>query len=62
VSGTSSGNEDSDANSDGAPTTYYRSLRLSSEKLKELGLQYGANEARFSVTTKLQVYDYFVGT
>lgn len=34
---------------------YIRSLRLSSEKLKKLGLRRGANEARFSITTKFQV-------
>lgn len=34
---------------------YIRSLRLSSEKLKKLGLHRGANEARFSITTKFQV-------
>uniref|UniRef100_A0A0N5AHA1 LNS2 domain-containing protein n=1 Tax=Syphacia muris TaxID=451379 RepID=A0A0N5AHA1_9BILA len=33
---------------------YKRSLRLSSEKLKKLGLRRGANEARFSITTKFQ--------
>ncbi|KAK6108166.1 LNS2 (Lipin/Ned1/Smp2) family protein [Brugia pahangi] len=33
---------------------YIRSLRLSSDKLKKLGLQEGANEARFSITTKFQ--------
>lgn len=36
-------------------TKYIRSLRLSSEKLKKLGLRKGANEARFSITTKFQV-------
>ncbi|VDN26733.1 unnamed protein product [Cylicostephanus goldi] len=34
---------------------YMLSLRLSSEKLKALGLVYGANECRFSITTKFQV-------
>ncbi len=34
---------------------YIRSLRLSSDKLKKLGLRKGANEARFSITTKFQV-------
>ncbi|EFO19745.1 lipin 3 [Loa loa] len=43
----------------GAETTiefpkYIRSLRLSSDKLKKLGLRKGANEARFSITTKFQ--------
>ncbi|GMT10956.1 hypothetical protein PFISCL1PPCAC_2253 [Pristionchus fissidentatus] len=33
---------------------YFRSLRLSSERLKTLGLQWGANECRFSITTKFQ--------
>ncbi|CAG9536312.1 unnamed protein product [Cercopithifilaria johnstoni] len=33
---------------------YIRSLRLSSDKLKKLGLRKGANEARFSITTKFQ--------
>ena len=36
-------------------TKYIRSLRLSSDELKSLELQYGANEARFSITTKFQV-------
>ena len=31
-----------------------QSLRLSSEKLKSLGLVLGANELRFSITTKFQ--------
>lgn len=35
--------------------TYIRSLRLSSEKLKQLPLKRGTNEARFSITTKFQV-------
>ena len=35
-------------------TSYIRSLRLSSDELKALQLQYGSNEARFSVTTKFQ--------
>uniref|UniRef100_F1KVC6 Phosphatidate phosphatase LPIN3 n=1 Tax=Ascaris suum TaxID=6253 RepID=F1KVC6_ASCSU len=34
--------------------TYIRSLRLSSEKLKQLPLKRGTNEARFSITTKFQ--------
>ncbi|KAF8383356.1 lpin-1 [Pristionchus pacificus] len=34
--------------------TYFRSLRLSSDRLKTLGLQWGANECRFSITTKFQ--------
>ncbi|GMS80462.1 hypothetical protein PENTCL1PPCAC_2637 [Pristionchus entomophagus] len=34
--------------------TYFRSLRLSSDRLKSLGLQWGANECRFSITTKFQ--------
>lgn len=34
---------------------YIRSLRLPSDKLKKLGLRKGANEARFSITTKFQV-------
>ncbi|XGW03077.1 hypothetical protein V3C99_014798 [Haemonchus contortus] len=34
--------------------SYMLSLRLSSEKLKSLGLVYGANECRFSITTKFQ--------
>ncbi|CAA16154.2 LNS2/PITP domain-containing protein [Caenorhabditis elegans] len=33
---------------------YMQSLRLSSEKLKSLGLVFGANELRFSITTKFQ--------
>lgn len=33
---------------------YFRSLRLSSDRLKKLGLQWGANECRFSITTKFQ--------
>lgn len=33
---------------------YMLSLRLSSEKLRSLGLVYGANECRFSITTKFQ--------
>ncbi|OZC09745.1 hypothetical protein X798_03148 [Onchocerca flexuosa] len=33
---------------------YIRSLRLPSDKLKKLGLRKGANEARFSITTKFQ--------
>ncbi|ULT85773.1 hypothetical protein L5515_005689 [Caenorhabditis briggsae] len=33
---------------------YMQSLRLSSEKLKSLGLVLGANELRFSITTKFQ--------
>uniref|UniRef100_A0A914P1M0 LNS2/PITP domain-containing protein n=1 Tax=Panagrolaimus davidi TaxID=227884 RepID=A0A914P1M0_9BILA len=37
-----------------AQTSYIRSLRLSSDELKSLQLQYGSNEARFSVTTKFQ--------
>uniref|UniRef100_A0A183VDM4 Adenylate cyclase n=1 Tax=Toxocara canis TaxID=6265 RepID=A0A183VDM4_TOXCA len=37
------------------PKTYIRSLRLSSEKLKQLPLRRGTNEARFSITTKFQV-------
>uniref|UniRef100_A0A7E4WBB3 LNS2 domain-containing protein n=1 Tax=Panagrellus redivivus TaxID=6233 RepID=A0A7E4WBB3_PANRE len=35
-------------------TKHIRSLRLSSDELKGFGLQYGSNEARFSITTKLQ--------
>lgn len=35
---------------------YIRSLRLSSDKLKRLGLRKGTNEARFSITTKFQVW------
>lgn len=34
--------------------TFIRSLRLSSDRLKTLGLQWGANECRFSITTKFQ--------
>ncbi|KAI1723835.1 LNS2 (Lipin/Ned1/Smp2) domain-containing protein [Ditylenchus destructor] len=33
---------------------YKNSIRLSSEQLKSMGLLYGSNEARFSVTTKFQ--------
>ncbi|KAI1719796.1 LNS2 (Lipin/Ned1/Smp2) domain-containing protein [Ditylenchus destructor] len=33
---------------------YKRSLRLSSDQLQSLGLHYGSNEARFSITTKFQ--------
>jgi len=35
-------------------TKYIRSLRLSSDELRSLGLEYGPNEARFSITTKFQ--------
>lgn len=35
--------------------SYFRSLRLSSDKLKSLGLRYGANECRFTITTMYQV-------
>ncbi|KAE9548995.1 hypothetical protein FO519_007787 [Halicephalobus sp. NKZ332] len=35
-------------------TKYIRSLRLSSDELKSLELEYGPNEARFSITTKFQ--------
>ncbi|CAD6187034.1 unnamed protein product [Caenorhabditis auriculariae] len=35
-------------------TQYMQSLRLSSEKLKALNLKHGANECRFSITTKFQ--------
>lgn len=35
--------------------SYMLSLRISSDKLKSLGLLYGANECRFSITTKFQV-------
>lgn len=34
--------------------SYVLSLRLNSEKLRSLGLVYGANECRFSITTKFQ--------
>lgn len=34
---------------------YKRTLRLSSDQLKTLRLQYGSNEAHFSITTKFQV-------
>ncbi|VDP09080.1 unnamed protein product [Heligmosomoides polygyrus] len=34
--------------------SYMLSLRISSDKLKSLGLLYGANECRFSITTKFQ--------
>ncbi|VDM97822.1 unnamed protein product [Thelazia callipaeda] len=40
--------------STGGVSKYIRSLRLSSNKLKKLGLRLGANEARFSITTKFQ--------
>lgn len=40
---------------------YIRSLRLSSDKLKKLGLRKGANEARFSITTKFQVCSSDIG-
>lgn len=36
-------------------TKHVRSLRLESKELKTLRLQYGCNEARFSITTKFQV-------
>ncbi|PIO53146.1 hypothetical protein TELCIR_25532, partial [Teladorsagia circumcincta] len=37
--------------------SYMLSLRLSSDKLRSLGLVYGANECRFSITTKFQLQD-----
>ncbi|CAD5226071.1 unnamed protein product [Bursaphelenchus okinawaensis] len=41
-------------NADGRPVRFKRTLRLESEKLKKFGLEYGSNEARFSITTKFQ--------
>ncbi|TKR60255.1 hypothetical protein L596_027531 [Steinernema carpocapsae] len=35
---------------------FIRSLRLSTDKLKKLGLKYGSNEARFSITTRFQEF------
>uniref|UniRef100_A0A914DVS8 LNS2/PITP domain-containing protein n=1 Tax=Acrobeloides nanus TaxID=290746 RepID=A0A914DVS8_9BILA len=35
-------------------TKFLKSLRLDNDQLKSLGLQYGCNEARFSITTKFQ--------
>lgn len=40
---------------DGKPMRYKRTLRLPSDKLKALRLEYGSNDARFSITTKFQV-------
>ncbi|CAK5100347.1 unnamed protein product [Meloidogyne enterolobii] len=37
-----------------ASKKYKRSLRLSSDQLKLLNLEYGSNDARFSITTKFQ--------
>jgi hypothetical protein len=34
---------------------YKRTLRLKSDQLKDLQLQYGSNNARFSISTKIQV-------
>jgi hypothetical protein len=41
---------------DGRKTKYKRALRLTSDQLKLLNLNYGSNDARFSITTKLQVF------
>ncbi|KAK0411006.1 hypothetical protein QR680_005426 [Steinernema hermaphroditum] len=63
VSGASSASDsavvsnDEGFNSDSVPYSrirFIRSLRLPSDKLKKLGLKYGSNEARFSITTKFQ--------
>lgn len=39
---------------DGRCIRYKRTLRLESDQLKELKLQYGSNNARFSISTKIQ--------
>lgn len=39
----------------GRRVRYVRTLRLPSDQLKALQLEYGSNEARFSITTKFQV-------
>ncbi|CAD5230126.1 unnamed protein product [Bursaphelenchus xylophilus] len=41
-------------NADGRPVRFKRTLRLKSEQLKDFKLEYGSNEARFSITTKFQ--------
>jgi phosphatidate phosphatase PAH1 len=38
----------------GRSIRYKRTLRLKSEDLKDLNLQYGSNNARFSISTSLQ--------
>lgn len=38
----------------GRPTCYKRTLRLESSQLKNLNLEHGMNEARFSISTKFQ--------
>ncbi|VDK58289.1 unnamed protein product [Anisakis simplex] len=53
IPGTSSPPHTEDVTQQQSPT-YIRSLRLPSEKLKKLPLKKGANEARFSITTKFQ--------
>lgn len=40
---------------DGKRVRYKRTLRLKSDQLKYLQLQYGSNNARFSISTKIQV-------
>ncbi|CAJ0582471.1 unnamed protein product, partial [Mesorhabditis spiculigera] len=45
-------NDDKELVEDGK--RYFRSLRLSSDKLKTLGLEMGVNDVRFSITTKFQ--------
>jgi phosphatidate phosphatase LPIN len=39
---------------DGRSVRYKRTLRLKSDQLKDLQLQYGSNDARFSISTKIQ--------
>lgn len=53
-------NEEDDAPlPDDSEPRFIRSLRLDSKKLRELGLTHGANECRFSITTKFQVCSHF---
>lgn len=40
---------------DGRRIRYKRTLRLKTDQLKDLQLQYGSNNARFSISTKIQV-------
>jgi phosphatidate phosphatase PAH1 len=44
---------------DGRRIRYKRTLRLKSDQLKDLQLQYGSNNARFSISTKIQVFVFF---
>lgn len=39
----------------GQRVRYKRTLRLKSDELKDLQLEYGSNNARFSISTKIQV-------